>query len=83
MIFLKVNEIKFVEVKTDDPDLYIGHFTRAQLEDMLKKSQDEVFSVYFNQDEIGSLVRLTMAPRPFTSRDGDEEFLPCPIYCNP
>ncbi len=83
MLYLKVIQIKFEETTPNDEKLYVGQFSRAQLEALLKDSgEDAVFSVYFNQEEKGEGVRLSLGvhPTPTSRDDGWED---CPPYCYP
>lgn len=87
MIYLKIASVKFSETETNDPDLYMGRFSRTYIENLLKNSTDDVFSVYFNQEELGSPgspVRITLGAYqgPGTRDDGDY-FPPCPPNCYP
>jgi len=85
MIYLAVKEVKFEEIAQDDELLMVGRFSREQLEEMLKKSENDVFSVYFYQrkeDVPNRTVRLGFGEYTGATTRGDDG-LPCPRYCNP
>ncbi|MDX1942153.1 MAG: hypothetical protein SFU99_16435 [Saprospiraceae bacterium] len=87
MVYLKVASITFNETGMEDTDLYIGRFSRSEIENLLNNSTGDIFSVYFNQDAISEKpnpARITLAAYPGAStRDGGGDFEPCPPFCYP
>lgn len=84
MIYLIAKEVTFEVVGQSDNRLLIGHFSRTELEDLLQNAQNDVFSVYFYQNEVETAdrkVRLGISENDDPPTGDDPLF--CPPYCYP